>query len=413
MSNTGQKHDKDDVLSLFESSESEFSGFDREDIENSPSRAPNKVKSNVVKITKNQSAANATTSGKKVTKKKTKQTQKNKSVDSGNLIDLDNLNEDSVKKLKDLLGLTNIIPNTTVSSVNSINDDDVPDSDSNHSDMANEIGNCLFNECPQAVSDDDTNDDFSWDLPKLKAPDKGDPISESLATLINTACTKQCQVNNIIEKYKVPANCEFMSAPRVNEEIWGDLMKFRRVQTTDKNLRDIQGLVTAGMIPILSMAKVVQPFISQCPQLKGLISDSLTLLGQAQFQMSIRRRYLLRPSLKTKYSAICNISTPITSYLFGDDVTKELKKCETTVKVGKFFSPNRFPKQGSSYGPMRTPRGRGTYRARPYGGYGNANTYGRPNTLARQPYGQYGHVHSFTNKPTKKSPSSTVTSAPN
>ncbi|KAH3784488.1 hypothetical protein DPMN_162443 [Dreissena polymorpha] len=50
--------------------------------------------------------------------------------------------------------------------------------------------------------DDDTSseDDDNWPRPLLKASEKGDPISKSLAKLINDSCTQQCEVKQTIEK---------------------------------------------------------------------------------------------------------------------------------------------------------------------------------------------------------------------
>lgn len=183
----------------------------------------------------------------------------------------------------------------------------------------------------------------------------------------------------------------------------GELARNRRVQSSDRAFRDIQGLVTASMLPILALAKLVKPLISKLPEAKSLISDALTIMGQVQFNISIRRRYLMRPFLKSKYSSICNINTPLTSFLFGDDVSKEIKKCENVQKIGRFFPQQRFQSsfnrgrgfvQGSSggrAGPMRA-RGRGFYRTRPY-------------TLPPTgPYGQFGYQHQFINqtKPGRK-----------
>lgn len=136
-----------------------------------------------------------------------------------------------------------------------------------------------------------------------------------------------------------------MTAPRVNEEIWGILVCNHRVQTNDKLLRDIQNLVTAGMLPILSLAKLLKPYTAQVPQIKNLTGDSLTLLGQVQFNMSICRRYMLRPYLKQKYANIYSINTPVTLLLFGVDIGKEIKKCETVVEVGRnsSFSYKKLP----------------------------------------------------------------------
>ena len=49
------------------------------------------------------------------------------------------------------------------------------------------------------------NDDFTWRLPKFKIHKKGEAVS---ASLINTACTSQCEVDEIISKYKIPSHCD-------------------------------------------------------------------------------------------------------------------------------------------------------------------------------------------------------------
>ena len=128
--------------------------------------------------------------------------------------------------------------------------------------------------------------------------------------------------------------------------------------------------------------------------------NALTILGQVQFNLSVRRHYMLRPYLKNHYSGLCSINTPITANLFRDDVSKEIKKCKVSVKVGKFFQPYRSHIRGRSfggnrgYGPIRA-RGRGAYRTRPYGG-------------------QFGYHQQFTNNKSTSKPAaaaSTTSSA--
>ncbi|KAH3691604.1 hypothetical protein DPMN_190958 [Dreissena polymorpha] len=72
----------------------------------------------------------------------------------------------------------------------------------------------------------------------------------------------------------------------------------------------------------------------------------------------------MRPFLKQKNSGVCNINVPITSYLFGDDLSRELKKCETSIKVGKYSSITK----SSSFGPIRGRRTAGNqrWRQKPY-----------------------------------------------
>jgi hypothetical protein len=106
-------------------------------------------------------------------------------------------------------------------------------------------------------------DDINWELPKLKVPERREPISKSLADFITIACTKPCQISEILDKYQEPSNCESMCAPYVNEEIWANLVKYRKVQTTDRSFRDIQNLVTLGMLPILKLCKILKLFSSK------------------------------------------------------------------------------------------------------------------------------------------------------
>ncbi|XP_055957952.1 uncharacterized protein LOC130013222 [Patella vulgata] len=88
-------------------------------------------------------------------------------------------------------------------------------------------------------------------------------------------------------------------------------------------------LVATGIVPIVKLAELLKNQISDNDTAKRLISDSISLISQVQYHLSLRRRYLIRPCLKKKYSNICNINTPITSYLFGDDISKEIRKCDT------------------------------------------------------------------------------------
>ncbi|KAH3832746.1 hypothetical protein DPMN_106040 [Dreissena polymorpha] len=135
--------DKDDVLSIFQSDEEEFSGFETEDIPThksadncSPSRAPQKLASKVTKP--NNSNPNVSSSGKKKSAKKTEKQKSKEKNETGNLIDLDNLNEDLVIKLKHVLGLLKTAqPSVTVQSEAIVSGEDEPDSDENYSDMTN------------------------------------------------------------------------------------------------------------------------------------------------------------------------------------------------------------------------------------------------------------------------------------
>ena len=109
----------------------------------------------------------------------------------------------------------------------------------------------------------------------------------------------------------------------------------KRSQTQDRSFAEIQNLVVASMIPILKVADLMMPQLTSNPEAKSLLADAITLMGQVQFNLSLRRRYMIRPTLKKKYHSLYNISMPITSNLFGNEVSKDIKACDSLVAIGK------------------------------------------------------------------------------
>ena len=211
------------------------------------------------------------------------------------------------------------------------------------------------------------NDELSWDLPKLKAPVKGKAINESLARLVNTACTSQCDIDNILDKVKVPSNCEMACPPTVNQEVWKVMNKYSHLQ--DKAWVDIQNLVSVGLAQVIQLAEVIKPHIVKDNNARSMVSDILTVLGQVQYNLSLRRRHIIRPNLRKKYSALCNMSMPVTTKLFGEDISKDAKTCDSTLALGRSRGfPDRggkFPREKRRYNETYAPysyRGSHSYR---------------------------------------------------
>ncbi|WAR05309.1 hypothetical protein MAR_020678 [Mya arenaria] len=211
--------------------------------------------------------------------------------------------------------------------------------------------------------------EFGWTMPKLKAPEMGEPVSEPLAKLVNVASTKQCEMDGVVTKYKVPSNCDLATPPTVNQEIWKIMNKGGHLN--DKLMVDIQNLVAAGIGSVLKLVNLLKDQ-SLGTEAKGVLSDTLTILGQTQYNLSMRRKYMIRPALKKKYAGLCNLSTEVTKKLFGDHIDKEIKSCETLSSIGK----DSYPQRGTFA------RGRGRFQQR-CGGYGS---YYQPRY---QPYEQY------------------------
>lgn len=367
---------KEDHFSLDCSSpDSSFEGFSDSNIDLESDTKNKGDNPNIVKdplnTTEQENKDISHSKGHKKKEKKEKKSKKKSKKSKKSMIDLNNLSLQDIINLKSIFGTPEAVPSGQVhpneqtetpvtglnlhvplnnlqydeENLNKSGYDDIDSQDNTNpvffaKKLGSDMQKCLFDDENSSSGHNLMEDeDEIWDLPKLKAPDRGAPVGESLAKMISMACTNPCQTNELVSKYHVPSNCEAMCAPQVNEEIWGELVKYRKVQSTDRSLRDIQNLVTSSMLPILELCNILKSHSVKIPEAKTCLTDTLNLLGQVQYNLSIKRRYLMRPFLKPKYFGICSLSTPITTYLFGDDLNKEIKKCETIVKVGKNTNP--------------------------------------------------------------------------
>lgn len=458
---------EDEVLSL-NGEDSDFSGFDPQDLpENESVVGPSASVSKPPKGKKGKGKQHANPKlsvNPKTTKKQAKKSAPSASTSSTstsfqNLVE--NLTDEDIVKLKELLGfnefydyneeenLHNLFgcswddkPGLTVE----LTDESVgelpvaapvPAESSNKTkrnplqpvELSQNMINAMFEGSSDYEAESTNQNEEVWDLPKTKGPEKGPAISQSLANLINTVCTSQFETEKIVEKYKIPSNCDKLPSPLVNNEIWKLMTK--PAQSYDKNFAEIQNLVATSVVPIMDLFRMVRPHFGDSNEARTLFSDVITLLGQVQFQLSIKRRYLIRPVLKKKYHGLCNISTPISTKLFGDDseLTKSVKNCDTSINVGKEnYNSNNQGYYGGNYRPYK-PRGslgrganRGArfnyrYQAYPNMMYGYGNGYSGYGGMYRGDYGMY-HKRGFLprqrfSRGRKQTPSATVTSAPN
>ena len=340
----------DDVLNLSASSDSDFSGFDDEDFVETPrvaqtvevtsekveKRGKSPVKGKKVVKKSNSKSKNVQKSSKSVTDREkpsasTSSKSKSKKQVVNPSLDINSLSRADLLTLKQKLGLIecepepeedyDLVPLAQRPNIHvEIDRDDISDSEEHGSVVAQRIENELFGESEE-----------EWSTPKTKAMDRDKPISPSLARLINLACSTPCDTEGIVSKYKLPENLDKASPPLVNQEVWRIVDK--RGHSQDKGLQDVQALLTAALIPVIKLAETVKGSDAKA-QCKSYISDALTLMGQVQYNISVKRRYSLRPHINRKYSSLCSVSMPITSKLFGDDVAKDMKLCDSMYNIG-------------------------------------------------------------------------------
>ena len=179
-----------------------------------------------------------------------------------------------------------------------------------------------------------------------------------------------------------PANCVDLAVVKVNQMIWDALPASARAR--DKKCQKLEAsVVTASKILVKALAKFAtldkvdagvyakDTFVEEC-------GTALALLGQSNKQINALRKDLLRPELKSEYKHLCNVSTPVSVLLFGDDVSKTAKEIEECAKItnkmftGGFVRPRvgRLARFRVAYAAAR---GRG--RSQGYGFYGRGQGY--------------------------------------
>ena len=414
--------ERDDVLSLDgEEDEGEFSGFSplhsgEESRQVLSVQKKKKQKSGVIKKPQNSTKGTrkrALITSNKENENRTGVARQEQTGTSSSLLDISKLSDSDIIKLREVLGIvpSQYADEEDITSVFGDTLENLPglhvqvdSADISDGEMLHEGNRQLPDDLSKALFEGDECVEDDWELPRLKAPEKGKAVSESLAKLINTSCTSQCDTDSLVAKYKIPKNCDRACPPVVNQEIWKILDK--RAQSQDKGIQDIQNLVATGITPIIKLADVFKAQFMANKEAKTLLSDALTLLGQVQYNLSVRRRYIIRPNLKKKYTSLCNISTPISNQLFGDDIAKEIKNCDSMYGLGK--------DQGYR---MNVYRGRGSrFPRRGYSGnYGSGYGYGSGVQSHRfQPYPQRGQFRTpMRGRGVKRSAATATATSPN
>ena len=157
----------------------------------------------------------------------------------------------------------------------------------------------------------------------------GPPIDAQLANLVNELCKDQlpkAKLDAVLEQYHRPSNCDHLVSPKVNKVVWQQLNQAAR--TADNAMQRCQKLFLASVYAMLHAC-------TQTPRAdRSSLIHALVLAMSGNREINLRRREFLRSHLNSKYSALCNPSTPITSELFGDDINKEIDQLTKSSQLG-------------------------------------------------------------------------------
>ena len=193
----------------------------------------------------------------------------------------------------------------------------------------------------------------------------GPNISQKLADIALKRWGKQMnaeKLKSILEKYARLENCPGMTCKKINPEIWKLLNSSRK--KTDVQLYHLQQTVLKVMFAVLQTTNTLVESSSNMGnnQILANLIDAIAMLAHTHSNMSLLRKDQIKPALKQKYSAICDLEDqPDSKLLFGNELAKNLKEAKEASHLSssmksfttKPYSANKKPastyKQGHSY----------------------------------------------------------------
>ena len=189
---------------------------------------------------------------------------------------------------------------------------------------------------------------------KFAAPSGvGEPVDRVLAN--STAYLiahplEEKMLEDTTAKYPAPSNCPSLDTPKVNAPIWDHLPQPTR--SRDVKLQRVQKSLTKGL------SALIHSFPT--PQLNDTQQDALALLCNANYELNCLRKELIKPDMAATYSHLCKPNTPVTKFLFGDDLGKRMKDMKEEQRAASGAVKSTKPFARSPYHPYA--RGAGYFK---------------------------------------------------
>ena len=123
-----------------------------------------------------------------------------------------------------------------------------------------------------------------------------------------------------------------------------------------------QSLLLSGLYDVLQLRN------SANGDQRNVLTHMAVLLLSANGELNLKRRDLIRPDLNKQYAPLCNPSTAVSTFLFGDDLNKEVEELTKSQKLSNKVTPKRRME------PYKVPASRGV---RGRGRFGHSAGRGR------------------------------------
>ena len=189
----------------------------------------------------------------------------------------------------------------------------------------------------------------------------GPKISEVFATYVEDCCRKRILNTELLklkDRFQRPANCPALNVPTINPNLWSQLPREQKEQ--DKRLQNAQSLLSKGLTGVVQVKETLLQFNSHpdkflllSKELNDKVDACVALLGNAFLESSYRRRDLLKTAIHQRFHSLCGSKTPITNYLFGDNMLETAKTITSSQKMTRSLAPNHQQSSSVSRSPFR------------------------------------------------------------
>lgn len=203
-----------------------------------------------------------------------------------------------------------------------------------------------------------------------KDQELGPPVVKAVSDAINRTVQRALSKETIADftsKIKVPENCKPILVPKINPEIWSKLPT--KAKMGDLNWQGIQQDASNALASLALSCNEISKLVSQklipanaATRLLQINMDAANMIGNGFQKINTKRKTDIKPHIHADYAGICSSSTPVTQYLFGDDLKESLKNSKTEAIVMRQtvsyrgFRPRPYDthRQRPSFGPSRS-----------------------------------------------------------
>ena len=179
------------------------------------------------------------------------------------------------------------------------------------------------------------------------------PLHEKIAEIICSNFASQISQTTskeIEKKFLLPSHCP-LSIPLVKSELW-------RIMSSNQRKGDVKSAtlqrslvkVLAGALNIFTEIQKKEKFEIQT--IAQMVEDITAIVGKVSYDLSLKRRELIKSSLKPEFRSLCSANNEPTELLFEDDLTKHVKDLTMTNRLKRsegYYQSNYSNKYSKDY----------------------------------------------------------------